>query len=245
MNRLRTAPFWIDPQAESTEFPDVELALSDPDGLLAIGGDLSPERLLSAYRSGIFPWYNQDQPILWWSPDPRTVLFPERLHVSRSLHKVLAKNTYNVTFDAAFPRVIQACAESRKGEYGTWITPAMIAAYCQLHKIGVAHSVETWHDGELVGGIYGLALGRVFFGESMFSRRDNASKVAFVHLVRWLHEWNYVLLDCQIHSAHVACFGAEPISRAEFMRLLKEACDGTGNESLLTGEPTFGTPKIR
>lgn len=236
MNRSRTGPFWIDPHEESMEFPDVQLALRDPDGLLAIGGDLSPARLISAYRNGIFPWYSQDQPILWWSPDPRSVLFPERLHVSRSLQKALIKNDYTVTLGTAFQRVIEACAESRKDRQGTWITPDMIEAYCHLHKMGVAHSVEIWHTGELVGGIYGVGLGRVFFGESMFSHRTNASKLAFVHLVRWLQDWGYALLDCQIHSAHVAHFGAESIARLEFIRLLREHCDGIWNDGMVRGE---------
>lgn len=245
MIHSRTGPFWIDPQEKSTQFPNVELALRDPDGLLAIGGDLDPARLISAYRSGIFPWYNEDQPILWWSPDPRTVLFPERLHVSRSLQKALAKNDYSVTLDTAFQRVIQACAEPRKDAHGTWITPAMVEAYCHLHKMGLAHSVEIWYAGELAGGVYGVGLGRIFFGESMFSRRDNASKLAFVHLVQWLQDWGYTLLDCQVHSAHVARFGAESLPRSEFIRLLKASCDGTWDNGLLTGEQIFGSPKTR
>lgn len=245
MNPSRGGPFWIDPHDRSAQFPDVELALRDPDGLLAVGGDLGTKRLMAAYRNGIFPWYNQDQPILWWSPNPRTVLFPERLHVSRSLQKVLAKNCYSVTLDTAFTRVIKACAEPRRGAAnGTWITAAMINAYSKLHRLGMAHSVESWHEGELAGGIYGVAVGRVFFGESMFSRRANASKVAFVHLVQWLRDWGYVLLDCQIHSEHLARFGAESIPRAEFMHLLREGCDGTWNEGILMGEQILGSPKI-
>ncbi len=245
MNYLRSGPYWIDPQDKSMEFPDVELTLDDPDGLLAVGGDLSPARLISAYRSGIFPWYNQDQPILWWSPDPRTVLFPERLHVSRSMHKLLVKNNYALTLDKAFEQVIRACAKPRENEGGTWITPEMIDAYCHLHRLGLAHSVEAWHEGKLAGGIYGVALGRIFFGESMFSRHSNASKVAFVHLVRWLQDWGYALLDCQVHSEHVAHFGAEPIPRSEFTHLLGKWCSDTGISGSLTGEQILGSSKLR
>ncbi len=237
MNLSRGGPYWIDAHDRSAQFPDVELALCDPDGLLAVGGDLSTKRLITAYRKGIFPWYNQDQPILWWSPNPRTVLFPERLHVSRSLQKVLAKNTYTVTLDTAFTRVIKACAGPRRGEpNGTWITAAMIAAYSKLHRMGLAHSVEAWHQGELVGGIYGVAVGRVFFGESMFSHRANASKVAFVHLAQWLRDWGYVLLDCQTHSGHLAHFGAQQIPRVEFTRLLTKWCDDSWSSGLERGD---------
>lgn len=218
------APFWLNSDDDASAFPDAALALRDPDGLLALGGNLSPQRLISAYSSGIFPWYNEGQPILWWSPDPRTVLFPERLEVSRSLHKTLARNAYTVTLDTAFEAVITACAEPRKDSDGTWITPAMKAAYCQLHHLGIAHSVESWHEGTLVGGMYGIALGRVFFGESMFSRRANTSKVALVHLMHWLKSWGYVLLDCQCHSEHLARFGATAIPRSEFIALLNQWC---------------------
>lgn len=218
------APYFIKPG--DVDFPDVRRALREPDGLLAVGGDLSPRRLLRAYRSGIFPWYSEGQPILWWSPDPRAVLFPERLHVSRSLEKVLAKDVYTVTFDTAFQRVMEACAAPRAGQAGTWITEDMITAYCTLHRMGAARSVECWRDGELVGGMYGVALGRVFFGESMFSRRSNASKVALVHLLRG---GDYALLDCQVHSAHVASLGAETIARAEFIKLLRQWCDIPGS----------------
>ncbi|MEO5572904.1 MAG: leucyl/phenylalanyl-tRNA--protein transferase [Gammaproteobacteria bacterium] len=236
MNNARTGPFWINPDDESVEFPNIELALRDPDGLLAIGGDLSPARLISAYRNGIFPWYNEDQPILWWSPDPRAVLFPNQLHVSRSLQKEMAKNDYTVTINTAFQRVMEACAQPRKDGHGTWITAAMIEAYCRLHTMGFAHSVEIWHGGELSGGIYGVGLGRVFFGESMFGRRTNASKLAFVHLVRRLHDSNYALLDCQVHSAHVKRFGAGFISRKEFTGLLKQWCASGASNILLSGE---------
>lgn len=216
---------WLDPGDSDSPFPDVELALKEPDGLLAIGGDLSPSRLLRAYKQGIFPWYSHDQPILWWSPDPRCVLFPERLKVSRSLRKTLKQNVYSVTSDMAFRRVIESCAEPRKLGEGTWLTEDMIEAYCHLYDMGHAHSVESWYEDELVGGLYGLALGKIFFGESMFSRRDDASKVAFIQLVEHLQRWGYVLIDCQVSSAHLARFGAEPISRREFVTCLKRFCN--------------------
>ena len=162
------APFWIDPHDTSNRFPDVSLALVEPDGLLAIGGSLSPERLSSAYRHGIFPWYNEDQPILWWSPNPRAVLYPNKLHISRSLRKTLRKNPFTLSIDQAFDAVINACSEPRRKQAGTWISPEMKAAYRKMHDLGLAHSVECWQKNELVGGLYGLAFGKVFFGESMF-----------------------------------------------------------------------------
>ena len=211
-------PYWI--KAHDTGFPDVELALREPDGLLAVGGDLTPERLIEAYRNGIFPWYNAGQPVLWWSPDPRTVLLPERFKISRSLRKLLRQNKYRVTLDSCFSGVILACAAPRKEDAGTWITPEMVAAYCELHRLGYAHSVEVWHDDELVGGLYGVALGCVFFAESMFGRRSNTSKVALACLVAWLREWNYAMIDCQMHTAHLASLGAKDLPRREFIRLL-------------------------
>jgi leucyl/phenylalanyl-tRNA--protein transferase len=217
---LGKAPFWLDPDDPDTRFPDVGLALTEPDGLLAIGGDLSVPRLLEAYRQGIFPWYGQGQPILWWSPDPRLVLFPEALRVSRSLRKTLRKGRFAVTMDTDFPAVINACAGPRDGEEGTWITRAMQVAYIRLHESGHAHSVECRLDGELVGGLYGVAIGRVFFGESMFARTSDASKVAFVWLVRQLQRWGFRLIDCQVHTGHLASLGACDISRQEFSRLL-------------------------
>ena len=216
---------WLDPGDIDAPFPDVESALKEPDGLLAIGGDLSPSRLLRAYKQGIFPWYSHDQPILWWSPNPRCVLFPEHLRVSRSLCKTLKKDVYSVTSDKAFRRVIKSCAEPRKPGEGTWLTEDMIEAYCHLHDMGYAHSVESWHEDELAGGLYGLALGKIFFGESMFARHDDASKVAFIQLVEHLQQWGYVLIDCQVGSAHLAKFGAEPIPRREFVTYLKRFCD--------------------
>lgn len=216
---------YLDPNDADAPFPDVAHALRDPDGLLAFGGDLSPARLLRAYRQGIFPWYSEDQPILWWSPDPRTVLYPERLKISRSLRKTLRKNIYTVTIDAAFRAVISYCAEPRGDSPGTWLTADMIDAYSRLHETGHAHSIESWYGGELVGGLYGLAMGRVFFGESMFSRRSDASKVAFVRLAAQLQKWGYVLIDCQVASAHLASLGAEAIPRRRFIELLNKHCD--------------------
>ncbi len=205
-------------------FPPVEEALTEPNGLLAVGGDLSPTRLLAAYRHGIFPWYNRGEPILWWSPDPRLVLFPEKLKISRSLRKALQRGEFKVTFDRAFARVVDACAAPRKREKGTWITPEMKAAYCRLHELGYAHSVESWYHAELVGGLYGVVIGCVFFGESMFYRRTDASKVAFVALVESLKRWQYGLVDCQVRTDHLISLGAEEIPRQQFIRLLDELC---------------------
>lgn len=214
-------PFWLDPTDRGFAFPPTALALREPNGLLAIGGDLSPGRLLTAYRQGIFPWFSEGQPILWWTPDPRAVLFPAELHVSRSLAKILRRGRFEVTMDQAFPQVVAACAESRGDGLGTWITPEMHEAYVTLHHLGYAHSVESWQDGELVGGLYGVSIGRVFFGESMFTRRTDASKVAFVHLVRQLEAWNFGLIDCQVSSAHLESLGARTIPREQFEALLE------------------------
>ena len=190
-----TAPYWLNPY-DPTDFPDVSLALREPDGLLAVGGDLRIERLLAAYQRGIFPWYSGDQPILWWSPDPRSVLFPDKLHISRSLRKTLRKQLFTITFDTAFEEVIHACSEPRADGLGTWITDEMQQAYLRLHQSGYAHSVECWLNGKLVGGLYGVAMGKVFFGESMFSRVTDASKIAFVFLVRQLQRWQFEMIDC-------------------------------------------------
>jgi len=225
MTRTRgPAPCWLDPDDPEVWFPRVDLALREPDGLLAVGGDLSEERLLLAYRSGIFPWYGPGQPILWWSPDPRLVLFPERLRVSRSLSRTLRKALFTITMDQAFEAVIGACAAPRPGQSGTWITPEMKAAYCELHRAGYAHSVECWHGSELAGGLYGVAIGRIFFGESMFARFTDASKVAFAGLVRQLSRWGFRLIDCQVHTSHLASLGAETIPRDEFVRTLNREC---------------------
>ena len=209
-------------------FPDPARALREPDGLLAVGGCLSVTRLKAAYRRGVFPWYGEGEPILWWTPDPRAVLFPEALHLARSLRKTLRKpperGGFRVTLDTAFAAVTGACAEPRPGQDGTWITPEMERAYVRLHREGVAHSVEAWRGEELVGGLYGVAIGRVFFGESMFTRVQDASKVAFAHLVAQLRAWDYRLIDCQMHTAHLASLGARDIPRATFNDLLDRYC---------------------
>lgn len=226
--RLRR-PYWIPQNAPAHDFPPIEGALDYPDGLLAIGGDLSLERLLTAYRRGIFPWYSEDQPLLWWSPNPRLVLFPEQLKVSRSLRKNLRNGGFSVSFDRAFDTVIRICAETmRPDQEGTWITPDMQRAYSRLHRLGFAHSVECWYADELVGGLYGIAIGRVFFGESMFTRRSNASKVAFVVCVRQLQRWGYELIDCQVHTEHLGSLGAVSIPRGAFKRLLEHLCGAQG-----------------
>ncbi|MCI0400873.1 MAG: leucyl/phenylalanyl-tRNA--protein transferase [Gammaproteobacteria bacterium] len=222
---MRNKLYWISDQLLADDFPDVAKALAEPDGLLAIGGDLDTERLLDAYRTGIFPWYSEGQPILWWSPDPRSVLFPQNLKVSRSLRKFLRMRQFHVTSDQAFRDVLLACAEARDHRSGTWITSDMIEAYYQLHVQKYAHSIECWHDGKLVGGLYGIALGRVFFGESMFSNMTNASKVGLVYLVRKLLEWDFKLIDCQVHSKHLERLGAVTIPRQQFVQMLDQWCD--------------------
>lgn len=215
--------FLLDPD-DPSRFPDPELAEQEPDGLLAMGGDLRPERLLNAYRQGIFPWYSRDEPILWWSPDPRTVLFPEKFHISRSLRKTLRKGDTTIHFDHAFPEVIEACAAPRQSQSDTWITREMRDAYMELHRLGFAHSVEVRSSNRLVGGLYGIALGKVFFGESMFSRISDGSKMAFAGLVNLLDSWDYQLIDCQVHSDHLISLGAEEISRQRFRQFLDDFC---------------------
>ena len=209
--------FRLSAHPSDLRFPHVEQA--SPDGLLAIGGDLQPERLLEAYRHGIFPWYNDDQPILWWSPDPRTVLFPDKLHISRSLKRSLHPRIFSVTLDRCFRDVMQHCAGPRPQypDGGTWITADMLEAYGRLYELGYAHSVETWQEGQLVGGLYGVALGGAFFAESMFTRTSNASKVALVSLVRQLQVWGFRLMDCQQSSPHITALGAEAIPRRDFL----------------------------
>lgn len=201
-------------------FPSPQLALDEPNGLLAIGGDLSVERLRLAYANGIFPWYSDDQPILWWSPDPRCVLFPDRIHISRSLRKKLRRGDYEITIDQAFSQVIRECAAPRAKQDGTWITREIEAAYIRLHELGLAHSFECWQGGQLVGGLYGVAMGRCFFGESMFSRVTDASKITFVHLAGQLKAWNYAIIDCQVENPHLISLGAESISRDRFLSIL-------------------------
>ena len=212
------------PDPESP-FPSTELALDDPPGLLAIGGDLSPTRLINAYRQGIFPWYSDDQPILWWSPAPRCVIYPQAVHVSRRLRRRYNQGQFTLSADRAFPEVIKACAEPRRDHDGTWITAGMQTAFIHLHELGVAHSVEVRMDDELAGGIYGLALGRMFFGESMFSKRKDASKIALVALCLQLHQWGFTLLDCQVSNSHLLSMGAEEVSRQEFEAYLSTASD--------------------
>ena len=216
-------------------FPPVERALQHPNGLLASGGDLTVPRLLDAYRHGIFPWFNPGEPILWWSPDPRMALFPEEVHISRSLGKRLRQRDYEVRVDTAFGEVMQACAAPRQRENGdtagTWISPEMMAAYTDLHHAGYAHSVEIWKDGELVGGLYGVAIGRMFYGESMFSRMPDASKIALVHLCRQLQRWKFGMIDCQMETAHLASMGARPISRNAFCTKLAVLIDLEGPAS--------------
>jgi len=206
-------------------FPAVEAALEEPRGLLAAGGDLSTSRLLAAYRRGIFPWYSEGEPILWWSPDPRMVLFPSEFKVYRSLAKTLRNSRYTIRFDSAFEQVMDACAAPRSTQAGTWISAEMRAAYCRLHQVGHAHSVETWIDGSLAGGLYGVALGRAFFGESMFFRKRDASKIALAALVAHLEHEDFAVIDCQMHTGHLESLGARPIPRQWFSKLLAELVD--------------------
>ncbi len=217
--------FWLSPSDPPDTFPDIEEALQVPDGLLAAGGDLSSERLLSAYRKGIFPWFDDGQPILWWSPDPRCVLRPADFHVSRRLRRELLHSNATLVFNQSFGEVVRECAEPRVAQPGTWITAGMIQAYEQLHAEGWAHSVEVWQDGQRVGGLYGLAIGKVFFGESMYSRQPNTSKFAMLGLSRFLLRNNVALIDCQVISRHLLTLGATRISRLDFRRELESACD--------------------
>jgi leucyl/phenylalanyl-tRNA--protein transferase len=209
------------------EYPFPDPRKADAEGLVAYGGDLNPQRLLAAYAQGIFPWpYDAKTPLLWFSPDPRMTLRPSDLHVSRSLQRTLNKKLYEVRFDTAFEQVIKRCATIRRpGQGGTWITQDMIQAYIQLHEMGFAHSAEAWSDGKLVGGLYGVSLGAAFFGESMFARQPNASKVAFVHLIKQLQSWGFHLFDCQVHTEHVARLGATPWPRTRFLKALEKALE--------------------
>ena len=216
---------WLNPGDPPDAFPSVHAAMSEPDGLLAAGGDLSEERLLFAYRHGIFPWYDDGQPILWWSPDPRCVLRPSRLHVSRRLRRTLSKSAAEIAFNVDFSAVIRACAAPRRSEQGTWITADMTAAFEALHRSGWAHSIEVRDRGRLIGGMYGLAIGRMFFGESMFSREENASKFALLALCRVLEDHDFELLDCQVVSGHLLSLGAVAMARSDFSALLADACD--------------------
>lgn len=208
---------WLD---DTERFPPLQHALREPNGLLAAGGDLSAPRLLAAYRQGIFPWYMPGEPILWWSPDPRMVLIPAALHVPVSLGKALRNKPYRISFDQAFDQVMQGCAAPRQGEDLTWISDEIRGGYGQLHDLGYAHSAECWMDGELVGGLYGVAIGNMFYGESMFASRPDASKLAFVHLVQYLQAQGFGMIDCQMHTEHLARFGASEIERSLFIENL-------------------------
>lgn len=221
----------LDPEDPSQDFPAVNTALVDPNGLLAVGGCLSPQRIVNAYQQGIFPWYSYPDPILWWSPDPRLILLPENLLISRSLKKTMRRQIFTVTYDQAFPQVMQYCAAPRDGDTGTWITDDMFTAYNQLFQLGIAHSFEAWFDGELVGGGYGIAIGQVFFGESMFHRKTDASKVAFCGLVQQLSAWGYQMIDCQVHTDHLTSLGAEEMDREQFSGLLKRYCFNTSHQN--------------
>ena len=215
---------------ENTPFPPVTQALHTPDGLLAVGGELTSARLLEAYRHGIFPWFNPGEPVLWWSPDPRMVLIPDEFKLSDSLAKILRNGAFEVRTDTSFEQVMRACATPRGGQPGTWIDEQMIVAYCALHQMGYAHSVETWLDGKLVGGLYGVAIGQMFYGESMFSFVSNASKIALAHLTRQLQRWQSGssaelgtgMIDCQMYTPHLASLGARAIPRSEFIARLEE-----------------------
>ncbi len=219
-------PYWLDPYDPDAPFPDPERACIEPNGLLALGGDLHPTRLLNAYANGIFPWYSREQPVLWWSPDPRTVLLPDQIHCSRSLKKSIRKRGYTVSSDRAFDAVVEACAAPRRDTADTWIHPEMKSAYRTLHRMGWAHSVEIWASNKLVGGLYGIAIGNVFFGESMFSRQTDASKCALVSLGANLARSGFVIIDCQMRSNHLLTMGAFEIARKDWTALLQRECQG-------------------
>lgn len=215
---------WISPADPPDAFPDISRAMTEPNGLLAVGGDLSSARLLTAYRLGIFPWFDGGQPILWWSPDPRCVLVPGQFHASRSLRRDLRRSDAAIHFNSSFNAVMQRCADPRPGQAGTWITREMIEAYARLHREGWAHSIEVWRGGNLIGGLYGVVVGRVFFAESMFSRESNASKYALYALSQYLRIRGFPLIDCQVPSEHLATLGAKMLPRAEFAEILESAC---------------------
>jgi len=219
---------WLSSADPPDRFPPPSQALTEPNGLLAAGGDLEPARLLAAYRRGIFPWYEEGQPILWWSPDPRAVLRPDGVRISRSLRRSLIKGGFELRIDTAFERVVAACSEPRHYGGSTWITADMAAAYARLHRLGWAHSFETWRDGQLVGGLYGVTIGRVFFGESMFARVTDASKVALVKLADELRARDFALIDCQVASAHITSLGAVAMPRAVFLASLERYCEPPG-----------------
>ena len=213
---------WLEPN--TINFPDTYNALEEPNGLLAAGGKLSPEWLISAYSNGIFPWFSEGEPILWWSPSPRSIIYINQLHVSKSLSKLLKKCPYQIRVNSAFEKVIQSCSAPRKNQptEGSWITEEMMEAYCKLHRMGHAHSVEVWSKNSLVGGLYGIAIGRVFFGESMFSIEPNGSKIALFYLEQILKQWQYIAIDCQVHNTHLESMGAIQIQRCEFENILEQ-----------------------
>lgn len=220
--------YLLDDTPPDLPFPDPNEAEEEPNGLLAVGGDLTARRLLEAYRNGIFPWFSEGQPILWWSPDPRMVLFPDELQVSRSLRKTLRRGRFELSFDRAFEDVIRACAGPRRDDDSTWLLPEMIAAYSELHRLGLAHSVETWQDGELVGGLYGVSLGNAFFGESMFHRVRDASKAALVYLAERCRQAGFAFIDCQVYTEHLHSLGARDIPRRQFLARLHDALQQPG-----------------
>ncbi len=224
------APYCLDPDNPGEPFADVELATIEPNGLLAIGGDLSPQRLLNAYRHGIYPWFDAKQPILWWSPNPRSVLYPSELKISRSLNKTIRNKGFEIRFNSVFDKVINACSEARQYSDGTWIDQRIKDSYLTLHRLGHAHCAETWLDGELVGGLYGVAIGRVFYGESMFYHERDASKVAFISLVKALQQWGFAMIDCQMTTAHLLSLGAKEIRRQQFTSHLDQWCDQSVSE---------------
>jgi leucyl/phenylalanyl-tRNA--protein transferase len=216
---------------DKTYFPNLNTALQDPDGLLAIGGDLTPERIVNAYRNGIFPWFSNDAPILWWSPSKRAVIQPAQCHISKSMKKLIRKNNFTVTINNAFPEVINACAQPRASQAETWICPPMIAAYNRLHQLGYAHSIEVWKDNKLVGGLYGVGIGKLFCGESMFSIEDNSSKIAFIALNQHLGSFPDTYIDCQMQTSHLSSLGVKEVERAQFIQHLHNAKDQQLNKS--------------
>ena len=223
MNNSRV--IWLASDDPPNRFPPVSSALTEPDGLLAAGGDLSTERLLYAYRRGIFPWYEEGQPLLWWSPDPRCVFMPGDHRISRRMRRDAQRSSAEIRINTAFSAVVEQCAGPRRSEQGTWITPAIMTAFDELHTQGWAHSIEVWQSGKLIGGLYGLAIGRVFFGESMFSRQSNASKLALLYVASCLDGGDLDLLDCQVVSAHLMSLGARSVARSDFVSHLESACE--------------------
>ena len=227
---FNSAPYCLNPEDPYESFPDTELATIEPNGLLAIGGDLTPPRLLNAYRHGIFPWFDSKQPILWWSPNPRAVLYPAELKISRSLGKTMRNKGFEIRFDSAFAEVISACSQARQYSDDTWIDQRIKDAYLSLHQLGHAHSAEAWLEDELVGGLYGVTIGQVFYGESMFHHQRDASKVAFVSLVKYLQRWGFKMIDCQMTTDHLLSFGAKEVPRTEFTKNLDKWCELAASE---------------